>query len=104
MVNIKLIEALKTLKTEQMDMDDMVALYSSAMSMKSTYESFKVPVPEFVTDAMGILDTEIKSKRRERLLRQRAILQAKEARLLSREEQRSKNSAELAEIESLLKE
>ena len=103
-VRVELIDVLKTLKAEQMDLDDMVALYSSATQLKATYEQYKVQVPAFVTEAMSVLDHDIKVKRREHLLRLKAIAEGKRSRLLSREEQRTQADQEIADLEALLKE
>lgn len=101
---VDVLEALRRLKLDAMDMDDMVALYSVADGLKSTYERYKVQVPDFVTEAMNLLDNDIKSKRKEYLLRQKKILEAKQQKLLSREEQKARADAQLAEIEQMLKE
>ena len=103
-VTIDIIDALKRLNLEAMDMDDMVALYSAAKRLREGYEEYKLQVPDFLTDSMALLDRDIKSRRRDYLIRQMKVLEAKKQRLMSREEQKNEVDNRVEEIKKMLNE
>jgi hypothetical protein len=101
---VEVVTALKALSLESMDLDDMIALKSLASGISITYENYKLGTPEWLANAIDALDKDIKSKRRDHLLKQRQLLKSKQERLLSREDQKKKTDDELASIEEALKE
>jgi len=103
-ITIDIVDALKRLNLEAMDMDDMVALYSVAKRLRESYEEYKLQTPDFLTEAMALLDRDIKSRRRDYLMRQMKILEAKKQRLMSREEQKNQVDTQVDEIKKMLSE
>jgi hypothetical protein len=99
-----ILSVLRKLEVNSMDMDDMIVIHSQAAGLVASYEKYRIKTPDFVIEALAMLDRDIKEKRRDYLIRQGKLLDAKELRLMSREEQRAAVQKERAEIDKLLNE
>lgn len=93
---------LRSLNCDRSDIDELVGLLSFAEVLKGTYASSGLIVPEWVNDSSTVLKREIADRRRDELLRERKLLDAKERKLMSRDEQRDEVKSRKAEIDKLL--
>lgn len=97
-----LMQALKQLNLERIDVHEAVALVAQARLVQAEYTGYGVTPPDFLTNAIGQLDGEIKRKRRDMLLARQREVAANLASLQTREEKKEALLAEQAALNDAL--
>lgn len=97
-----MLEKLKTLNLDRMDLDEAVALVTIGRATEAGYAHYSVSAPQWLTDALGSLDGEIKRRRRDMLEARRKEIQANLTQLKTREEKKDELAAELKKLDAAL--
>lgn len=93
-----LFQKIRTLNLDRMDVDEAIELVTFARQATGTYDSYKVPTPQWLSDGIAMLDGEIKRRRRDMLEARQREIKATLTTLKTREEKRSELEAELAQL------
>lgn len=97
-----MLERLKNLNIDRIDLDEAVALVAIGKMAQTTYAGFEVPAPRWLGESLETLSDEIRRRRREMLVARQRELAAQVSTLKSREERRADAEAELARINAQL--
>lgn len=93
---------LKDVSTTGKTLDELVALSAFAQSIRQSYQTHSVPVPEFIDDANRILNGEIASRNRDLLEARLRELNQADAALRSPGEKRADIAKEREQLEQAL--
>lgn len=93
---------LRGLNATTMDVDELVALLSTAQGIRETYQLSGLVVPEWLADAIAALVKEVADRRTDELLRERKLLKADRRRYMTREDRLAEIAKREAEIDELL--
>jgi hypothetical protein len=97
-----MLEQLRGLNLERLDIDDAVALYTFGKQLSSTYLQFSMEVPEWVVDNTGALEKEIKNRRRDFLESERKKTVMAIESLKTKEERKTDLQQKLERLNQLL--
>lgn len=97
-----MLQQLKSLQIERLDLYEAVALYDMGMRMVEASTKLEVPVPEWLSDNVKVLRSEIKARSRDALEARLREIRARRATLKTREEQREELEAEEARLNAAL--
>lgn len=97
-----MLNSLKRLNVDTVDMDEALALRAFAKSLVAEYESALIPAPEWLTDAMRRLNVEIANRRRDVLELRLKEINREAAGLMTAAEKREKLAAEKTALEAQL--
>jgi hypothetical protein len=93
---------IRKLSVESIDLDEAVAALAMTKSISAEYNVQGVPAPEWLTERIGELDREVKSRKRDYLQRALKAAQARQATLKTREEKAAETQAEIDRLNKLL--
>lgn len=96
-----MIQKLKNLDLERMDLDDAIELLTVANSVHATYDTEQVDVPEWLDTSIRELKREIRARQQDSRERRLKELKARREALATTEEKRAKIDREIAELEKL---
>jgi len=96
-----MVQKLKSLDLERMDLDDAVELLSVANLMHATYNTEQVDVPEWLDTSIRELKREIRTRQQDSRERRLKELKSRREALATTEEKRLKIDNEIAELEKL---
>lgn len=99
-----LLTSLKNFNADKSDLDEMVLLSAQGRLYVAECEALKMPVPEWVTEGLESLRTEVKSQRRDALKKALKDAKARQAVDLTADERRAARQREIEQIESQLAE
>lgn len=103
-MDARLIDSLKNLDvTGGMDTEKLVGVRAGLKLFAQNYEDLTLTAPEWVSDKIELVETEIKNRvktERETALRK---LRARKASLMSRDEKRAEIDKQIAELEEAMK-
>lgn len=97
-----MLEKLKNLNLDRMDLDEAVALVALGRMTQSGYKQFDVTPPHWLNDAIDMVEAEVLRRRREMLAARKKEIAAQLTALESPTERRRKLEAEQARIEQQL--
>jgi hypothetical protein len=97
-----MLEKLRSVNVDKMDIDDLVELAAFGQLARTTYSAYEVPTPEWLTDALKTLDADIKRRRRDALEARRKQIKARRAGLRTAAEERADLDAEDARLAAAL--
>lgn len=97
-----MLDKLKGLNTDRLDIDDVVAYLAFANSVKVEFEKHELEVPDWLTETIDALKTEVKARRRDNLMRALKAAEAKAAGLRSPEQKRRDAQADIKRIKEAL--
>ena len=97
-----MLERLRNLNIDRIDIDDAVELSTFGKLAAATYESYSVPTPGWLKDSLTALDGEIRSRRRDMLLARQKEVANRLGSLKTREEKRAELEAEQARLNDAL--
>jgi len=84
----KMLEALRNLNLDRVELDDGVALLAVGESLGKTYTDNQLETPEWVTDKVAILRQWVKDRSRDNLDREIKLAEQKRSELRTAEEKR----------------
>lgn len=96
-----MLQKLKNLDMERMDLDEAIELLSVANAMRVTYDAEQVEVPEWVDTSIRELKREIRSRQQDSRERRLKELKARREALATVDEKRAKIDREIADLEKL---
>jgi len=99
---MNVIERIKAVNAERIDLDDAVELFALGGIVKTTYDGNQLEAPEALRDGIEGLGKLIKTKRKENLERAYREAKARRASLSTAEEKRGREDSEIARLEKLL--
>lgn len=97
-----MMEQLRTLNLDRVDLDDAIGLLTFANATKATYDTMGLSVPSWFADKVEALTAYIKQRRRENLEKAAKDIQGQIAKLKTAEEKRSDLTAELEKVKAAL--
>lgn len=97
-----MIDALKALNVERIDLEQAVELKAAAAAQLAVYLGHEIPVPAWLTTASNALDEDIRRRQRDALKARQRELTSKLAGLRSREELRADLEAELTKVSNAI--
>jgi len=100
--DVNVIERIKAVNNDRIDLDDAIELYALGGIVKTTYDGNQLEAPEALRDGLDGLGKLIKTKRRENLERALKETKARRAALSTAEEKRGREDAEVTRLEKLL--
>lgn len=93
-----MMEKLKSLQLQRMDVDEMIELATWGRAMHNGYSYYDVPSPAWLSDALAQLDGEIKRRRQELLQARLQEIRSRMQALKTREERKADLDAEEAQL------
>ena len=96
------IQELKTFSVDRMDLNEMIYLEADALHLRLAYEHRAIPVPEWLTDKIRELNTEIDRRKRDDLEKRLKELRAADAADMTASERREARKKEREAIEAAL--
>ena len=97
-----MLQSLKRLNVDTVDMEEALSLRAFAKSLVSEYESALIPVPEWLADAVRRLNAEIANRRRDVLELRLKEIKREQSGLMTAAEKREKLAAEQTALEAQL--
>lgn len=97
-----MLDKLKTLNLERMDLEECIELHAYATNVEVTFKRFEVPVPTYIVDGLDSLARDIRSRREDALKARLKEIKARKAALRTREEQRAELDNEEQRLTQLL--
>jgi hypothetical protein len=98
-----LLVTIRNFSVDSSDLDDAVAMLATAKVVAAEYGAQSVPAPEWLTEKIGELSGEVKSRRRDYLERALKAQKLKLDAYKTREQKREDAAVEIARLEELLK-
>ena len=99
---MNVIERIKAVNTDRIDLDDAVELYALGGIVKTTYDGNQLEAPEALRDGLDGLGKLIKTKRRDNIERALKEATARRASLSTAEEKRGREDSEITRLKQLL--
>lgn len=93
-----MMDKLKSLQLQRMDVDEMIELATWGRAMHNGYTHYDVPAPGWLQDSLEQLDAEIKRRRQELLQARLQEVRSRKQALKTREERRADLDAEEAQL------
>lgn len=93
-----MMDKLKSLQLQRMDVDEMIELATWGRAMHNGYTHYDVPAPGWLQDSLEQLDGEIKRRRQELLQARLQEIRSRKQALKTREERRADLDAEEAQL------
>ena len=97
-----MIEKLKALNVERIDLEEAVELMGLAQQQLVVYGAYTLPIPAWLATAHNLLHEDIQRRQRDALKARQRELDTKLKALRTREEQRAQIEAELAQVKDAL--
>jgi hypothetical protein len=97
-----MLEKLKQLNCDRLDLDEAVALHAFAGVMETSFAGFGVASPKWLTDAQRALDEEIRRRARDDLMARLARAKARKEALKTEAQKRADVDGEIAALEAAL--
>lgn len=88
-----IVQALKTLDTSAVQLDEMIMLSEHGQVLRTGYERTGLDAPEWLTGALDLLDAAIKAAARDTLMLRLKEAEQEEAGFKTREEKRAEAAA-----------
>ena len=95
-----MLEQLKNLNLERLDLEEAVSLVHFAKGLRAEFESQTLDVPEWLDDSIRSLTREIRDRQADSRARRIKEIKARLATLKTTEERRSELSEELKKLEA----
>ena len=96
-------ERIRAVNVDRIDLDEAVELLAFAKLFDTEFTATGIPVPEFLTDAIGSLKNEIAARQKDARAKRLKQIRAAQAGLRTTEEKRADLAKEAEELEALLK-
>lgn len=97
-----MMDQLRNLNMDRIDMDDAVALLAFGRTVVKTYEENSLETPEWLKESIAQLEREVKARRRDNLERALKNARARRDSLKTAEEKRATLDEEIARITKAL--
>lgn len=98
----KMMEQIRNLNLDRIDLDDAVGMLAFANVVSATYAEMKMEPPAWFTDKRGSLSGYVEQRRKENLTKAAKEIKAELNKLKTAEEKRSELNARLKEIEAAM--
>jgi hypothetical protein len=97
-----MIAQLKNFVVDRLDLEEMFALSALGKLVRSEYQNRSMPVPEWLTDQLAVLEREILARRRDELEKRLEEVKASQSGLETPAEKRERLAREREELEKQL--